>query len=492
MAASNYGVGWNLTMGLYWIRPWNFLTLDSQSREYISKKLSTEIGRKGPKGRCSANDYLKLLDTLELRFQEDAYPVHSFPELSLAAWYSTSGVSEEEGSDSGWKKSVLSKIIQLCEDNGNADFTRQEFQEKYLSDLKDEFPDNNTTESTIDRTMQVLRDDDILEFVSRGLYRWTRFNDEGHTLDDVLQVEESEIPSPILPYSLDDIVNDGCFLNRDNLSKILERLRTKKNLVLQGPPGTGKTWLAKRLAFALIGQKAERKIRAVQFHPNLSYEDFVRGWRPSGEGKLTLVDGPFLEMIRAADKDPNTKHVVVIEEINRGNPAQIFGEMLTLLEADKRTPNEALELSYRKFDGERIHIPDNLYVIGTMNIADRSLALVDLALRRRFAFINLEPVFGKVWRNWVHNKSGIQLDILEDIEQRLVALNEDITSDRSLGAQFKIGHSFVTPAFNSSIDNAQEWFRQVVETEIGPLLDEYWFDDLEKSAKACGKLLEGL
>jgi len=489
-AASNYGVGWNLTMGLYWIRPWSFLTLDSQSQEYISQKLGIKIGLNGPKRRCSADDYLKVLDTLELRFKEDAYPVHSFPDLSYAAWLTPS--ADEDGSKGRWKKSVLSKIIQLCEDKENADFTRQEFQDRYLNDLKEEFPDNNTIASTIDRTMQVLRDDELLEFVSRGVYRWIRYNVEGLTLGDVLQVEESDVPSPIVPYTLDDIVSDGSFLDRASLSKILERLRTKKNLILQGPPGTGKTWLAKKLAFALMGQKSDRKVRAVQFHPNLSYEDFVRGWRPSGEGKLTLIDGPFLEMIRSAEKDPNNKHVVVIEEINRGNPAQIFGEMLTLLEADKRTPDEALELSYRKFDGERIHIPGNLYVIGTMNIADRSLALVDLALRRRFAFINLEPVFGKVWRDWVHNKSGIELDVLEGIEQRLVALNEDIASDRSLGAQFKVGHSFVTPAFNSSIDDAQEWFRQVVETEIGPLLDEYWFDDLEKSAKACSKLLEGL
>ncbi len=154
-----------------------------------------------------------------------------------------------------------------------------------------------------------------------------------------------------------------------------------------------------------MGQKDENSLRAVQFHPNLSYEDFVRGWRPSGEGKLTLVDGPFLEIINEAKKDASIKHVVVIEEINRGNSAQILGEMLTLLEADKRTPSEALELSYRRTEGERIHIPANLYVIGTMNIADRSLALVDLALRRRFAFFDLKPTFGDAWRNLVlHRK----------------------------------------------------------------------------------------
>ncbi|MCE9968746.1 AAA family ATPase [Aeromonas salmonicida] len=415
-ATQRYGVGWNLTMGLYWIRPWNFPTLDGQSQRYINKKLNIQIDMNGPKGRCNATDYLAMLDTLEARFQEDAYPVHSFPELSLAAWL--------------FKDSATSA-------HPNA------------------------------------TDPDVQD-------------DEG---DATSEVEVTA--APIESYSVDDIITDGCFIAREKLEKILERLRTKKNLILQGPPGTGKTWLAKRLAFALMGQRDDSKVRAVQFHPNLSYEDFIRGWRPVGDGKITLVDGPFVEMMKAASKAPTLRHVVVIEEINRGNPAQIFGEMLTLLEADKRTPNEALELSYKRSDGERVFIPDNLYVIGTMNIADRSLALVDLALRRRFAFIELEPMFGKLWRDWVQSHCGIDSEILVEIEKRLIALNNEISADISLGSQFRVGHSYVTPPFGIPISDAREWFRQVVDTEIGPLLNEYWFDSLEKSQKARACLLEG-
>ena len=482
-ATQRFGVGWNLTMGLYWIRPWNFPTLDHQSQRYISKKLNIQIGLNGPKGRCNADDYLAILDTLETRFQEEAYPVHSFPELSLAAWQYQPPETDPV-QNSKWYASLLPKIKQICSDKDSPEFTRQEFLDKFLSVLEKEFPNNNSIESTVNRQFQILRDNDLLEFIARGSYRWLGLEEE----------PPKEEPRPIAPiesYSVDNILADGCFIARSKLEKILERLRTKKNLILQGPPGTGKTWLAKRLAFALMGQHDDSKVRAVQFHPNLSYEDFVRGWRPAGDGRLTLVDGPFLKMMEAAAKEPTARHVVVIEEINRGNPAQIFGEMLTLLEADKRTPNEALELSYRRSDDERVFIPDNLYVIGTMNVADRSLALVDLALRRRFAFIDLEPTLGITWQGWVQSQCGIDSEILVEIEKRLNVLNNEISADTSLGPQFRLGHSYVTPPFGIPISDAREWFRQVVYTEIGPLLDEYWFDALEKSQKARERLLEG-
>ena len=305
--------------------------------------------------------------------------------------------------------------------------------------------------------------------------------------------EAFQVTAPIIPYSVEDILNDGCFLARTEIDLLLDRLRAKKNLILQGPPGTGKTWLAKRLAFALMGQKDDSKVRAVQFHPNLSYEDFVRGWRPTGEGKLSLADGVFMEAIKAASKDPSSKFVVVIEEINRGNPAQIFGELLTLLEAGKRTPSEALELCYPDADGKRrpVHIPENLYVIGTMNIADRSLALVDLALRRRFAFVGLEPRLGLVWRDWVVKECAVDPVLVEDIEQRFSKLNDQIAADARLGKQFRIGHSYVTPAHRLESGDTKKWFLQVVETEIGPLLDEYWFDAPDESQKAIARLTQG-
>ena len=303
-------------------------------------------------------------------------------------------------------------------------------------------------------------------------------------------VSKPEISEPKLAlYSVDSILKDGCFLEESHLSEILDRLKTKKNLILQGPPGTGKTWLAKRLAYALIGERDDYRVRSFQFHPNMSYEDFVRGYRPNAEGKLDLVDGPFIEMINEAKAHPHSKYVMVIEEINRGNPAQIFGEMLTLLEADKRTEGEALRLVYPKEKGERVFIPENLYVIGTMNVADRSLALVDFALRRRFAFVNLEPALNERWSEWVSER-GIDPDFVLQIKGKLNLLNETIAGDSDLGPQFKVGHSYVTP--NEPIPNATEWFRQVVETEIGPLLDEYWNDNHQKSQEERNKLLRNI
>lgn len=229
---------------------------------------------------------------------------------------------------------------------------------------------------------------------------------------------------------------------------------------------------------------------AIQFHPSLSYEDFVRGWRPDGNGEPKLIDGVFLKAVEAARAERDGPFVVVIEEINRGNPAQIFGEVLTLLETDKRREDEAIELAYRGDAGERVFIPDNLYVIGTMNIADRSLALVDLALRRRFAFVTLEPMLNDSWKQWCSNSGGLEDPEIERIRRLMTEPNTDIASDPTLGAQFRIGHSYVTPAPGETIDDAGTWFRRIAETEIGPLLEEYWFDGPEKASDSLKRLLD--
>lgn len=299
------------------------------------------------------------------------------------------------------------------------------------------------------------------------------------------EAETSGSKPSLSPFTIDDIVREGCFIERTKLNDILSMAREKCNLVLQGAPGTGKTWLARRLAYALIGERDEARVTVLQFHPSLSYEDFVRGWRPSADGKLQLVDGAFLRAAEAAKTDPTRDYVVVIEEINRGNPAQIFGELLTLLENTKRKPSEAIALAYPRHGEGPVHLPPNLFVIGTMNIADRSLALVDLALRRRFAFITLEPRLGPEWRQHCA-KLGMEADTITMIEDRMTELNKAISDDRALGPAFRIGHSVVTP--ESPVADSAAWFEARITSEIAPLLEEYWYDRPERAADATTSL----
>ncbi|MGI4746200.1 MAG: McrB family protein [Janthinobacterium lividum] len=298
-------------------------------------------------------------------------------------------------------------------------------------------------------------------------------------------------PGPVaaLRYGVDEIVADGCFMAPEVIAAAVELLRRKKNLILQGPPGTGKTWLAKRLGFALLGVQDPERLMAVQFQPSLTYEDFVRGWRPDGVGGLRLADGVFLEAVSAARAEPGRPFVLVIEEINRGNPAQILGEMLTLIEDGKRHEKEALRLTYPRFVEERVYVPDNLYIVGTMNLADRSLALVDLALRRRFAFISLAPLLNGSWRAWSTGK-GCPPSLLDEIAERIDALNAAIATDRTLGDQFRVGHSFVTPlgAPGPAEEDWRVWYAETVDTEIGPLLREYWYDRPEEAEAQIKKL----
>lgn len=322
----------------------------------------------------------------------------------------------------------------------------------------------------------------------------TRENAEVVPATDAPLATPVQVPADIEdPYDVAAIREEGCFLSEEELTPMLERLRSKKNLVLQGPPGTGKTWLARRLGWALCHERDTQRVQILQFHPSLAYEDFVRGWRPSTSGAgggLSLEDGPFLQMCQQAAQDPANDYVLVIEEINRGNPAQVLGELLTLIEADKRTASSAMRLAYPRTDDERFFVPSNLHIIGTMNVADRSLAIVDMALRRRFAFIELSPQLGEDWVEYV-SQLGYDPKLLEIYGQRVHALNEQISQDNALGRQYGIGHSYFTPAVRLETTglDTQGWWRRVVETDVRPLLEEYWFDRAHLVDEACARLL---
>lgn len=267
------------------------------------------------------------------------------------------------------------------------------------------------------------------------------------------------------------------FINPARYAEALADWRRKKNLILQGPPGVGKTFIASSLAKEIAGPKAGDRIQFVQFHQSYAYEDFIRGWRPAEKGGFEIMDGLFFEFCERALKD-DQPHVFIIDEINRANLSKVFGELLMLVEGDKRKPEYAVTLPYRRKDETgKFYVPANVYLLGMMNTADRSLAMVDFALRRRFAFHTLSPEFGSSKFRAFLKAQKVDDITIGAIESRIGALNRIISADaKNLGPGFEIGHSFFCPQ-EALQRPSQDWYRSVVESEIAPLLREYWFED---------------
>ncbi|NIZ19065.1 DUF4357 domain-containing protein [Entomospira culicis] len=271
------------------------------------------------------------------------------------------------------------------------------------------------------------------------------------------------------------------FLPEEEFAMFVRRLQEKKSIILKGPPGTGKTLITKHLAHAL---SPDVQCETVQFHQNFSYEDFVQGLRVNEEQKLALRRGKMLTFIDRANKLPEIPHVLIIDEINRGNPSSIFGEMLSIIEHTKRSLQHAITLAYST---EPTYLPANLYLIGTMNLADHSIAPLDFAFRRRFAFLELKPLFNETWQAYLKEKSKPEEHaLINEIQTRLENLNLAIAEDTDLGKNFLIGHSFFTP--NNPIDSLHQWFNDIVESELKPLLEEYWPHNIAKATEQTNKL----
>ena len=299
--------------------------------------------------------------------------------------------------------------------------------------------------------------------------------------------EDGDDPKPVVPpYTKADALSD-LFMSEKQFDQITTRLSQKKNIILEGPPGVGKTFVAKRLAYYLMKEKNNNRCRMVQFHQSYSYEDFIQGFRPTASGGFEIRSGIFLDLCQEALADTDRDYFLVIDEINRGNLSKIFGELMMLIEHDKRGEDNAVRLSSSGDRERTFYVPDNLHLIGTMNTADRSLSMVDYALRRRFSFFTLQPEFSSPQFRTTLAEGGCAKDLIDHLISRLNALNETILKDtRDLGMGYRIGHSFFCPAENQTPDAA--WLDDIIEFEVAPLLREYWIDRPDHAKAEIEKL----
>ena len=526
----------NLTMGLYWIRPKRFLALDNNNRRHLNIEIS---------GDLSAETYLHAIAPFkdksfpelsaaawrsEERETPKARPIESREERSDASrvWLWSPGDRAAHWDDLyqsgqmavGWDdigdlspyrsldemKHVLLASYPRDGEPTNDGLACYEFAHEirpgdhvvvkrgrrtligYGVVKGDYRHDDNRIALQNVRDVQWLRRgnwDAPFLLPMKALTGFEADSPPAKQLIETLRQEQAEQVQAVPPterrrFTINDALH-GLFIPSDELSSTVELWKAKKNLILQGAPGVGKSFVGRRLAYALMGYEDPSRVKVVQFHQAYAYEDFVQGFRPNESGGFGLRDGAFVEFCRRAVADENETYVFVIDEINRGNVSRILGEMMLLIESDKRDKKWGVRLAYSP--DEIFHVPSNLYILGLMNTADRSLAVVDYALRRRFAFRTVLPAFSSDSFAKHLTDKGVSGELSSRIQRKITQLNNTIAADRAnLGPGFCIGHSYFcdpTPLDGSRASETQ-WYRRVVEHEVLPLLHEYWFDAQEK------------
>ena len=299
-----------------------------------------------------------------------------------------------------------------------------------------------------------------------SLFKLTR-GEYDFILDMIREENPVATEASIDAYKKSDFL-DEVYMTEKRYENLVAVLRNKKNIILQGAPGVGKTFAARRLAWSMMGEKDDSRIEFVQFHQNYSYEDFMMGYKPVEDG-FELKYGIFYRFCQKAANQPDKEFFFIIDEINRGNMSKIFGELLMLIEKDYRGTKATLA-----YNGLSFSVPKNLYIIGMMNTADRSLAMIDYALRRRFSFFEVEPGFDS--EGFIHYQNGLNNETLNELVNKVKDLNREISLDKSLGKGFCIGHSY----FCGRDVCTEEWLHSIVDYDILPMLSEYWFDDANK------------
>ena len=371
----------------------------------------------------------------------------------------------------GYKRSFKLNVLKFIIEKIGTKYGIEELEKALISTreyIKYHYPFNKDKSENLVYTCKKIVEKNKLDISFDDL-----FADEKIDEEEIIQTNDKSDNS----YTKNDFLNE-VFISKEKYDTICNLLNRKKNIIFQGSPGVGKTFMAKKLAYSIIGEADDDKIKMVQFHESYSYEDFIIGYKPNDKN-FELKNGVFYDFCQKAASDMDNDYFFIIDEINRGNISKIFGELLMLIESDNR--DAEIILSY---NNESFTVPNNLYIIGMMNTADRSIAVIDYALRRRFCFIDIEPAFeNEKFKNYLKNQN-VNDNLINKIIKRFTDLNNIIKKDRTLGKGYTIGHSY----FCDKLDD--EEYKNIIEYEIAPTLREYWFDNDEKAEKEIKRLLE--
>ena len=519
------GINWNLSIGLFWIRPLTYLSLDGRNRWFIetNSELSgiPNLIKENQSDAPSASDYFRITERVS-QIISNSPRYDNFITFSHYVWLESERVNQER--KSGRERKLMELTVVNGQYHVDIDITPEEweemlqqksiFNEKALQMVLTWYQcpgHKSSTKEVMERRYPRLKGSpyngivknlgkSIIAHLNRfevkrqetqqdtywcipfegwynenGQFVWKLRKELVRAIEELGlaespapeadMLEEEDIPS----YGKEEFLQE-VYLSEGKYDELLAKLKQKKNIILQGAPGVGKTFSARRLAWSMMGCKDDTRVKMIQFHQSYSYEDFIMGFRPNGSD-FVLKYGPFYQFCKKAAADTENDYFFIIDEINRGNLSKIFGELFMLMESHYRGSEHAMPLLY---SDEHFYIPKNLYIIGMMNTADRSLAMLDYALRRRFAFFELEPAFrSEVFVRFLQSAGNKKLEqLIQTIEQ----LNTEICRDDSLGKGFRIGHSY----FCLEEPLTDELLQSIVNYELIPLLEEYWFDEPEK------------